>query len=623
MQRLLPAFVGTPVLAFLVALVVPRKKERMLSGLVISIVSVYFIGLLAFLTKWMMDGFPVLNLKFLPLYTSENFEFILDFYFDYYTAVYLFVGGLITGIIVIFSKYYLHREEGFKRFFVTLLVFFTGFNLVVLSGNFETLFTGWEFVGIASFLLIAFYRDRYLPVKNALKVISIYRLGDICLIVAMWMSHHLWHENITFLKLNGSGTAAFLAQHPAEVFTIALLLLIGAATKSAQLPFTSWLPRAMEGPTSSSGIFYGSLSVSLGIFLLLRTYPLWENVLPIKIILIVTGAATAVVATLIARVQPTVKTQIAYASAAQLGLIFIEVALGWHVLALIHFAGNAFLRTYQLLVSPSVLGYLVHEQFFSFKPRASGKAPGKLLQAFYVLSIKEWNLDRFLSRTLWKPFKFIGSRLGFLGSNSMAILLLLLFVFGAMIYVAQSDRFGLLLPEKMQHYLPPAFAFIGVLAVLCAFAERGSALRSWTLAVAAQFFAGLAIALNDRFEPLQVLLFVSGLLLAAVAGWLALRRLEKLEKDIQLNRFHGNAYEHPKLAAVFLLCCLGLLGFPITASFVGIDLFFTHIGHHQYALLIPVSLVIAFVELTVLRMYVRLFLGQHKKTDHPIAYRSS
>ena len=116
--------------------------------------------------------------------------------------------------------------------------------------------------------------------------------------------------------------------------------------------------------------FYGSLSVHIGVFLLLRTYPFWEDMLWAKIAIIVIGALTGIIATLIARVQPTVKTQIAYSSAAQIGIMFIEVALGFHILALVHFAGNAFLRTYQLLVSPSVLNYLVHHQYFHYHPPA-------------------------------------------------------------------------------------------------------------------------------------------------------------------------------------------------------------------------------------------------------------
>ena len=149
-------------------------------------------------------------------------------------------------------------------------------------------------------------------------------------------------------------------EHDIYIQAIPFLFLLAALVKSAQFPFSSMLPRAMEGPATSSAIFYGSLSVHMGVFLLLRTFPLWDNLLVFKVVVIIFGMITSLFATLIARVQSSVKTQIAYSSIAQIGIIFIEVALGFHTLAIFHFAGNAFLRTYQLLVSPAVLSYLIH-----------------------------------------------------------------------------------------------------------------------------------------------------------------------------------------------------------------------------------------------------------------------
>ena len=171
----------------------------------------------------------------------------------------MFVGSFLTFLVAIYSRVYLHRENGYKRFFNTILFFYVGYNIVIFSGNLETLFMGWEILGISSFLLIAFYRDRYLPVKNAVKVFSIYRIGDVGLILAMWMSHHLWHENITFLKLsNYELVSSQLQTHSLIGVFISLMILISAAAKSAQFPFSFWLPRAMEGPTPSSAIFYGA-----------------------------------------------------------------------------------------------------------------------------------------------------------------------------------------------------------------------------------------------------------------------------------------------------------------------------------------------------------------------------
>ena len=151
----------------------------------------------------------------------------------------------------------------------------------------------------------------------------------------MWASHHLWHENISFMKLNNFELVHnHLLEHSIIGFFISIMILVAAAAKSAQLPFSSWLPRAMEGPTPSSAIFYGSLSVHLGVFLLLRTFSFWEHQISVRILIGILGLTTSIIASLIARVQSSIKSQIAYSSIAQIGIIFIEVALGWEDLAL-------------------------------------------------------------------------------------------------------------------------------------------------------------------------------------------------------------------------------------------------------------------------------------------------
>ncbi|HEX5172161.1 MAG TPA: proton-conducting transporter membrane subunit, partial [Cyclobacteriaceae bacterium] len=370
MTSLLKIFILIPLAGLLISLVIPQKKENLISSSAFVVVGLHTILAQCFLVYWIFIGHPALNLKELVLYKIQGYEFFIDFWFDKISAVYLFVGSLLTFLVTLYSRYYLHREAGYKRFFSSLHLFYLGYTITIFSGNFETLFLGWEFLGISSFLLIAFYRDRYLPVKNAVKVFSIYRIGDVGLILAMWMSHHLWHESITFMKLsNYELVSGQLQNHSVTGVFISLMILVAAAAKSAQLPFSSWLPRAMEGPTPSSAIFYGSLSVHIGIFLILRTYPFWEHQLSTRILIGIVGLLTSVMAAGTTRVQSSVKSQIAYASLAQIGLIFVEVALGFQNLALWHFAGNAFLRTYQLLVSPSVVSYLIREQFYHFKPR--------------------------------------------------------------------------------------------------------------------------------------------------------------------------------------------------------------------------------------------------------------
>ncbi|HTF04802.1 MAG TPA: proton-conducting transporter membrane subunit, partial [Bacteroidia bacterium] len=338
MNQLLVLFILLPLAGFVLSLLFPRRSEKVISMIAIGTMGLQALLVLAFTTWWIIKGHPVLDIKQFIVYKTAGFEFFIDFYFDKITAVFAIVGSLLAFVVAVFSRTYLHREEGFKRFFNTIQFFFLGYCIIIFSGNFETLFVGWEIIGLSSFLLIAFYRDRYLPARNGLKVISFYRLSDICLILVMWLSHHLWHGNVTFAEFNNTAAVSeHFHAHPTTYMLIVFLLLGSALIKSAQFPFSSWLPRAMEGPTTSSAVFYGALAVHIGVFLVLRTIPFWENVFAVKIVLIAVGLLTALVSTSIARVQSTVKTQIAYASTAQIGIIFIEIALGFETLALIHF----------------------------------------------------------------------------------------------------------------------------------------------------------------------------------------------------------------------------------------------------------------------------------------------
>lgn len=623
MEYILQFFILIPLLGFIVSLFLKEKDETAVAGVSIVSVGIHFIGLLFFIGYWVIHDSPILNIRHLTFYKENNIEIFINFYFDKITAVFAIVGSSITFLVAVFSRYYLHRDSGFKRFFYTLLLFYFAYFVVIFSGNFETLFVGWEFLGITSFLLIIFYRDRFLPVKNGLKTISLYRLGDICLILALWMSHHLWHENITFFKLNDTQLIAdHINEHSYFVIFI-ILLLVGAATiKSAQMPFSSWLPRAMEGPTTSSAIFYGSLSVHLGVFLLLRTYPYWQTLISIKIVVICIGLSTALVASLIARVQSSVKTQIAYGSISQIGIMFIEVALGWHTLALVHFAGNAFLRTYQLLVSPSVLGYLIHDQFFSYSPKKFGAKKSvisKLSNSFYVLSIKEWNMDKFQFRFFWTPAKSIGKQLNFINMKVVNIALSIIYFAGLFCFIFEDK-----IPKQLDDILHLLFAFIGMVLILKAFTERKSAMRAWLLIIFSQFYLILSIAfLNDQYEYVEILIYVSGLFVSAIVGFICLNKLKKMEGELDLNGFYGHIYEHPKTGFLFLLSCLGFVGLPFTPSFIGIDLMFSHIHKNEYLLILFTSVSFLFIEIAALRIYARLFLGQHKKSYHPIAYRSS
>jgi len=622
MNSLLYFIIVVPVFAYAVVLVLPARAEQLISRWSVGTALTHFAAISAAIAVWLYRGrVPWTDLN-VTLYETSGYHFIAAVHLDYIAAVFLMLGSALFTLVVSYSSVYMHREKGYARFFANVWFFYMGYTVTVVAGNFETLFAGWEVLGVSSFLLIAFYRDRYLPVKNALKVFSVYRIADVGLLLAMWMSHHFWHANVHFTLLEAHDLVReLMAGHQSMAWVIGLALLITAMAKSAQLPFTTWLPRAMEGPTPSSAIFYGSLSVHMGAFILIRTHAFWMELPGMPWIIGGVGAVTALLTTGMARVQSSVKAQIAYASAAQIGIIFIEIALGWNILALVHISGNALLRTYQLLISPSVVTYQIREQLFGFDPSHQSMErwlPRRLRSTLYVLALKEFNLDTLMYRWLWNPLKAAGRALDFLTVTSAMTL------FGPVI---MGMVVLLLRPEWLPASVAPAMSYIAasiaVVSVLKAFAERQHARLAWFLIVVNHTFIALAVAFNSTIDLPSTLLYLGGIYVAALVGVFALERMRLREGGIDITRFHGHYYEYPRTSFVVLLASLGISGFPITSAFLGEDLLFAHIGEDQLGLAVLFAVSFVVDGLAAIRIFARLFMGPHIKSYHEVAYRSS
>jgi len=191
---------------------------------------------------------------------------------------------------------------------------------------------------------------------------------------------------------------------------VGLLLLVAAAGKSALVPFSGWLPRAMEGPTPSSAIFYGALSVHLGAYLLLRVGPMLEQSPALQWLIIALGSITAVYAGMVGRVQTDVKSALAFASLMQVSIIVVEIGCGLRYLAVIHIVGHASMRSLQLLRAPSLLrdhraleDNLGHPQFSSQAPLSSCPlTPLRLWR--YRFAMERGYLDTMLDEWIATPF---------------------------------------------------------------------------------------------------------------------------------------------------------------------------------------------------------------------------
>lgn len=287
---------------------------------------------------------------------DEDFHFNLKVVFDRLSVPFVILSFALCGTIGVFAKSYLHREPGFRRFFLLYALFLLGMIVTSVAGTIEMLFAGWELVGLSSALLVAFFHDRPAPVRNGQRTWLVYRVADAAFLIAAVAMHHLSGEgDLVGMMGAGSWPEGHVTLSSWDALWVGGLLLVAAAGKSALLPFSGWLPRAMEGPTPSSAVFYGALSVHLGAFLLLRVSPILDASLLLSAIVAALGAATAIYASLTARAQTDIKSALAFSSLTQVGIIVAEIGCGLRYIALIHILGHACLRTLQLVRAPSLL----------------------------------------------------------------------------------------------------------------------------------------------------------------------------------------------------------------------------------------------------------------------------
>jgi len=342
---------------------------------------------------------------------EEHCHFHVSFVFDRLSVPFAILTFVLVGTIGAFASRYLHRERGYHRFFLLNAMFLLGMIVATVAGTIETLFLGWELVGLSSALLVAYFHERSSPVRNGQWVWSVYRVADAAFLVAALLMHHLKGEGDFEVVMGQSDWPighAILTSH--EALVVGLFFLIAAAGKSALIPFSGWLPRAMEGPTPSSAIFYGALSVHLGTFLLLRIGPILELSVLLCAIVVLLGLSTAIMAAMTARVQTDVKSALAYASLTQVGIITAEIGLGFRYLALIHMIGHACLRTLQLIRAPNLLhdyhglenaiGTRLPRQPILFERSFSESTRVNL----YRLALERGNLDAFIRVYIVAPF---------------------------------------------------------------------------------------------------------------------------------------------------------------------------------------------------------------------------
>lgn len=524
----------------------------------------------------------------------------ISIYIDRLSCVILFLTGYLSVLVARLSQIYLHRERGYQRFYKTINLFVFGLQVLAIAGTLDLFFAGWEIIGFSSFLLIAFYRDRTRPVKNAFRIYSIYRIADFGLLLGAIIGHVLLKNADHFNILLSEETVIQTLENSGWMTILGLMLVFAAIGKSAQFPFLNWPARAMEGPTPSSAIFYGALSIHCGIFLLYRTYPIWSHSQLVVGSVVVIALVTILLASGIERVQSNIKGQLAYASVIQIAFMFIEIALGWHTFVLIHIVCHCLLRCYQLLVSPSVV--VEHIKTLNKSDlRLSKKpfgflVPEKIKNTLYSLASQEAFLSttergftllpairvklwiRGVVKSVWTPIVLLSS--------------LVIFAWHA----------GDMDPKHMLAYL---YGGIGLILSLACLTSLKQPMSIWKRFGIAQLAFLLSVYFINSESLVGIVMYTVSALPCWLCGFFSLRGIA----DIDMKIYNGLYVTARNRATFFFIAFIGLSGLPFTTTFWAEDILIAEIITINPPILIMTTISLMLNGLIVARIMIKTFWG--------------
>ena len=353
------------------------RNEKFVAGIACAAVGIS--TLVAFYLAFKADGAlrstqPVLDHLWTWIQVGRfraDFGLAMDRLSGTYTLFVTFVGFLIH----LFAAGYMQKDPGFYRFFAYLNLFMFAMLTLVLADNFLLMFVGWEGVGLCSYLLIGYYTDRKEAGDAAKKAFITNRVGDWGFVLGLMLVFFLTGSVSFFNKPEHGVTSALqiIAGMSVDPFTwqaifaggitsVAVLLFIGAAGKSAQIPLYVWLPDAMAGPTPVSALIHAATMVTAGVYMIVRCSAIYTHAPTAMFIVAIIGAATAIFAATIGIAQNDIKKVLAYSTVSQLGYMFLACGVGAFGAAIFHVITHAFFKALLFLGSGSVIHGMHHEQ---------------------------------------------------------------------------------------------------------------------------------------------------------------------------------------------------------------------------------------------------------------------
>src|SRR5258708_6036705 len=313
---------------------------------------------------------------------SGSFSADFGFYLDQLSLVMLLVVTGVGFLIHIYSVCYMWEEGGYYRFFSYLNLFMFFMLTLVLAGNYLLMFIGWEGVGLASYLLIGFFFLRDSAAAAGKKAFIVNRIGDFGFLIALFLI--IKHFRSLDFQTVFEAVKPYGAETTGVGFltAIALLLMVGACGKSAQIPLYVWLPDAMEGPTPVSALIHAATMVTAGVYMVARSHVIFEHAPTALTVVAIIGTLTAIFAATIGMAQTDIKRVLAYSTVSQLGYMFLACGVGAFSMGIFHLMTHAFFKGLLFLAAGSVIHAVGGEQDM----RKMGGLRKKIPWTFFTMS---------------------------------------------------------------------------------------------------------------------------------------------------------------------------------------------------------------------------------------------
>jgi NADH-quinone oxidoreductase subunit L len=296
----------------------------------------------------------------------NGFSLVMGTLVDPLSALMLIVVTVVGFLVMLYSIGYMHTDRGLPRYYAELSLFLASMSALVLANNLLEFFLFWELVGVCSYFLIGFYYEKPSAASAAKEAFLVTRVGDVMFLAGIFILFDLyagqgpaglggWAANGFVFVHNGTPFLAGLESHSTLATVAGIMILGGAAGKSAQFPLHVWLPDAMEGPTTVSALIHAATMVAAGVYLLAVTSVFLGFTSFDRLLIVAIGGFTAFFAATMAVVHPDIKRVIAYSTISQLGYMVLAVGAGFTMVGLYHLFTHAFFKALLFLAAGSVI----------------------------------------------------------------------------------------------------------------------------------------------------------------------------------------------------------------------------------------------------------------------------